>query len=76
MECEPTTSQERSRKRCRPQIDLSLSSGADLSDDEIDPFISDKDRSESIEGTSEDEGLEPLAKRKFIPTEETKTLFL
>ena len=61
----PEPSHEQSRKRCRPHH----------FPQQLRMRLTDKERSKllsSIEGTSEDEGSEPLANRKFIPMEETR----
>ena len=71
-----TTSPRENRKRSRPEEDPSTSSATEVSEDDIDPFISGRERRELLSSSDEsDEGEEerqPPAKRSFTPTEETR----
>lgn len=67
-------SREQGRKRAHPSEAPSTSSVADRSEDEVNPFISEEERGEllSSEESSDEEEVQPAAKRKFVPTEEVK----
>ncbi len=64
-----------SRKRLRAEDAPSTSSAIDISEEDIDPFISGSDRRELLGSSSENESEEeeetPAAKRSFAPSEDT-----
>lgn len=66
------------RKRPRPAEAPSTSSSrsqGELTDDEVDPFLSDTERNELLSGSEdsdEEEEKEPPSKKKFTPSEDTK----
>ena len=61
------------RKRPRPEDAPSTSSATDISEEDIDPFVSGSERRDLLGSSSEDESDEeetPAAKRSFVPSED------